>query len=90
MLAGLIKASLPSQEIIGVSVLKNNMSLENDLFNLLNPDEQEEKNPAHPPIPFRGYAKYTTDLTRFMNEFFDWAGIPSDFVYTGKLLYGVY
>jgi len=89
MLAGLIKAGLPSQEIIGVSVLKNYMSMENDLFNLLDPDERKKKIRLNHQYHFGGYAKYTADLTRFINEFFDCTGIPSDFVYTGKLLYAV-
>jgi 1-aminocyclopropane-1-carboxylate deaminase len=89
MLAGLIKASLPSQQIMGVSVLKNNTSIENDLFNLLDPDEQKKEIRLIHQYHFGGYAKYTIELTRFMNEFFDCTGIPSDFVYTGKLFYAV-
>ena len=38
---------------------------------------------------FGGYAKKTTVLLDFMNEFYRRYQIPSDFVYTGKMLYGV-
>jgi 1-aminocyclopropane-1-carboxylate deaminase/D-cysteine desulfhydrase-like pyridoxal-dependent ACC family enzyme len=38
---------------------------------------------------FNGYAKYTTELIDFMNEFYRSTAIPTDFVYTGKLFYGV-
>ncbi|MEJ7769962.1 MAG: hypothetical protein WKF89_19235, partial [Chitinophagaceae bacterium] len=34
-----------------------------------------------------GYAKKTPALLHFMNDFYTKTGIPSDFVYTGKLFY---
>jgi 1-aminocyclopropane-1-carboxylate deaminase len=36
---------------------------------------------------FGGYAKRTPELIRFMNEWYTSTGIPSDFVYTGKLFF---
>ena len=39
---------------------------------------------------FGGYAKYDDTLIRFMNELYRSTGIPTDIVYTGKLLYGIY
>ncbi|MFS8081847.1 MAG: 1-aminocyclopropane-1-carboxylate deaminase/D-cysteine desulfhydrase [Ginsengibacter sp.] len=39
---------------------------------------------------FGGYAKYNENLTRFMAEFYYKHQIPLDFVYTGKMMYGVY
>ncbi|MES1221754.1 MAG: 1-aminocyclopropane-1-carboxylate deaminase, partial [Bacteroidota bacterium] len=39
---------------------------------------------------FGGYGKSNPDLIRFMNEFYSQTGIPTDFVYTGKMMYGVY
>ncbi|MEQ1676340.1 MAG: 1-aminocyclopropane-1-carboxylate deaminase, partial [Chitinophagaceae bacterium] len=38
---------------------------------------------------FGGYAKYTLPLIDFMNDFYRQTAIPTDFVYTGKLFYGV-
>ncbi len=89
MIAGLIKASLPEQEIIGIPVLKNNMSLKNDLCNLLLPEEQNKKFQLIHKYHFGGYAKYTHELINFMNEFYKNTAIPADFVYTGKLFYGI-
>jgi 1-aminocyclopropane-1-carboxylate deaminase len=89
MMAGLIRASSRQQAIIGVSVLKNNISLENDLCTLLSPDEQRKKFQLIHAYHFGGYAKYTTELIDFMNEFYRNTAIPTDFVYTGKLLYGM-
>lgn len=38
---------------------------------------------------FGGYAKHPDRLLQFMNEWYTNTGIPSDFVYTGKLFYGI-
>ena len=89
MMAGLVKASLPRQEVIGISVLKNNMSLENDLCSLLSPGEQKKRFQIVHEYHFGGYAKYTHQLINFINEFYKNTAIPSDFVYTAKLFYAV-
>ena len=89
MMAGLVKASLPEQEIIGVSVLKNNAALENELTNLLSEEEQNKKFRLVHDHHFGGYAKYKPELIDCMNKFYRATGIPTDFVYTGKLLSGI-
>ena len=38
---------------------------------------------------FGGYAKWEPRLIYFMNEYYRQTSIPSDFVYTGKLFYGI-
>ena len=38
---------------------------------------------------FGGYARKSSELLAFMNDFYRATGIPTDFVYTGKLMYGV-
>src|SRR5258708_13867568 len=40
-----------------------------------------------PDYHFGGYARYTEELLDFMNRWYRATGIPSDFVYTGKLFY---
>jgi 1-aminocyclopropane-1-carboxylate deaminase len=89
MMAGLIMAGLSKQKVIGISVLKNHLSLESDLCELLLPEEQKKKFQLVHDYHFGGYAKYTPELINFMNEFYWSTAIPSDFVYTGKLFYGV-
>jgi len=89
MLAGLVKASLSSQETIGVSILRNNLGLQRDLFKLLDHEEKNKKIRLIHDYHFGGYAKYTTPLINFMNDFYKVTGIPTDFVYTGKLFYAV-
>lgn len=86
MMAGLMNAC-PDSSIIGVSVLKNNLEIDEAIRLLL-----EDKNRMFSTIHdyhFGGYAKYQPRLIDFMNQFFQETGIPSDFVYTGKLLYAV-
>ena len=39
---------------------------------------------------FGGYAKKSEELISFMNYFFDKHRIPLDFVYTGKVMFGIY
>jgi 1-aminocyclopropane-1-carboxylate deaminase len=38
---------------------------------------------------FGGYARWNSTLIEFMNEIYQLHGLPTDFVYTAKLLYGV-
>ncbi|MBS1622059.1 MAG: pyridoxal-phosphate dependent enzyme [Bacteroidetes bacterium] len=86
MIAGLIQASHPHQQTIGISVLKNNLELRQQIMGLL-----QEKSNFHlfHQFHFGGYARYTTELLNFMNNFFENNQIPSDFVYTGKLFFAV-
>lgn len=39
---------------------------------------------------FGGFARKTPDLINFMNEFYTQYRIPLDFVYTGKLMFGIF
>ncbi|MFZ9387211.1 MAG: 1-aminocyclopropane-1-carboxylate deaminase/D-cysteine desulfhydrase [Chitinophagaceae bacterium] len=87
MLAGLLQAATPSQEITGISVFKNNLSLEAECRELVNNDNQV--NILHD-YHSGGYARFTEILIRFMNEWYEQTGIPTDFVYTGKLCFGVH
>ena len=88
MLAGLAQAATPWQEVIGFSVLKNNKSLERAINSLLNEGKQNYR--VNHDDHFGGYAKYQPKLLKFMNEFYQQTGIPSDFVYTGKLFFAVF
>lgn len=90
MMAGLINAAIPDQQVIGFSVMKNNTGLEEMIKALKN--KTEDKSPAWKVIHdyyFGGYAKHTPGLISFMNDFYGKTHIPSDFVYTGKLFYGI-
>ena len=90
MMAGLIKASLPHQETIGVSVIKDASGLKEGLLNLLSPAERNKKFQMIAGYHFGGYAKHRLELINFMNEFYKQTSIPTDFVYTGKLFYAIF
>ncbi|MEO7982885.1 MAG: pyridoxal-phosphate dependent enzyme [Bacteroidota bacterium] len=87
MTAGLVKGALSTQTIIAVSVLKNNLDLEKDIQRLAanGPALFQLIHDYH----FGGYAKYQPALIAFMNEFYHDTGVPSDFVYTGKLFFAI-
>jgi len=87
MMAGLINGKSSNTEILGISVLKNNTGIETDIRNLLvNPNDTI--NIDHR-FHFGGYAKHKPELIAFMNTLYSQTGIPTDFVYTAKLFYGV-
>lgn len=86
--AGLIKANKNKAEIIGFSALKNLSDIEFRLQKL-NVDQSK----AYRFISdyhFGGYAKKTPALIAFMNNFYRDNKIPLDFVYTAKMMVGVY
>lgn len=88
MVAGLAAGCTPNQQVIGISILKNNLSVQKAIETLLPADKHHQFNLLHT-YHFGGYAKYSNDLIRFMNEWHQHTGIPSDFVYTGKLFFAV-
>jgi 1-aminocyclopropane-1-carboxylate deaminase len=87
MIAGLINASKPSQKIIGITVLKNEGTIYEEINQLV----------EAPNKPFTllhtfdqgGYAKTSPAQIEFMNELWDFAQIPTDIVYTSKVLMAV-
>ena len=87
MMAGIINQSKSEQKTIGISVLKNNTGLE-EMIQALVINKNDNWKLIHD-YPFGGYAKHQPALLRFMNEFYGQTGIPSDFVYTGKLFYAI-
>lgn len=88
MMAGLINSKKETASVMGISVLKNNNALEQEVRQLLLNDN-EHVNMNHD-YHFGGYAKFNTDLIDFMNLLYDQAGVPTDFVYSAKLFYAVH
>jgi len=89
MMAGLIKASLPYQETIGITIVKDEVSLKEELLDLLSPEERSKKFKLVNDHHFGGYAKHKEELINFMNQFYKDTSIPTDFVYTGKLFFAI-
>lgn len=89
MMAGIIKAAVPHQKIIGISVLKNNFSIDTEINALLTTEESKKNFEIIHGYDFGGYAKHTPALIKYMNECYKNMEVPLDFVYTAKLMYAV-
>ncbi len=89
MMAGLIKAAKADQDVIGVSVLKNHLSLETEVRVLLEEPENQKRFSFVHGYHFGGYAKHPKALIDFMKLLWDQWQIPTDIVYTSKLLFAV-
>lgn len=90
MMAGIINAAPKKTKVVGISVLKNNFSVMTETESLISQADINSKqyvieNGFH----FNGYAKYTDALIKFMNTVFTENNLPTDFVYTAKVLYGI-
>jgi 1-aminocyclopropane-1-carboxylate deaminase len=88
MMAGLIKAAAKHQKVIGLSVLKNNVSIDAEIKALLTVEEVNKSFEMIHDYHFGGYAKHTPALIDFMNDCYKTMELPLDFVYTAKLMYG--
>lgn len=88
MMAGLITAASENQEVVGFSVFKNHGELKEMLLSLLPENYHRSHFSFNCDYAHGGYGKITPELIRFMNEFYQSTGIPTDRVYSGKLLYG--
>lgn len=87
MLAGIMNAAQINQNIIGIPVLKNESSIESEINELLF-DKNRPYTLLHQ-FHQGGYAKTNPTMLDFMNRFWDAEKIPTDIVYTSKLLFGV-
>jgi 1-aminocyclopropane-1-carboxylate deaminase len=88
-MAGLVKAAQAGQTVTGISVMKNNDGLENEMKALLSQEESRKPFSISHEYHFGGYAKHTQALLDFMNDLYRQTSIPTDFVYTGKLFYAI-
>ena len=79
MFRGIYRSVSKGQRLLGIVVLKgwNEDSKHDNAKLLLN-------------YHFGGYARYTTTLLSFMNDFYQATTIPTDIVYTGKLTFALF
>jgi 1-aminocyclopropane-1-carboxylate deaminase len=88
--AGLLSTAAENQLVMGFCALKGMTDIDNRLHYLLD----GSYNPAtFLPVHdycFAGYAKKDPAVFSFMNRLWQEQRIPTDFVYTAKMLYGVY
>jgi len=85
MLAGLALAAGKEQQVIGICSLKEKE--EQTALILQWFPSLENRFEINTAFHFGGFARHTTELTDFMNLFYQRTGIPTDIVYTAKLCY---
>ena len=87
-IAGLIKGNDSDAKIIGFPVLKNLNDVQERLafLGIASSNAYSIIHDYH----FGGYAKKNNALISFINTFYDDNKIALDFVYTGKMMFGVY
>ncbi|MBA4055887.1 MAG: 1-aminocyclopropane-1-carboxylate deaminase [Marivirga sp.] len=86
-LAGLIRGAKGRKKILGFSALKNGSFLQNEIMNLGSTyDGWGLITDYH----FGGYAKSTKELLAFIDDFKRLHGIPLEFIYSGKMIYGIF
>lgn len=85
MLAGLVQASLPHQQVIGISVLKMPETASNSIVEWVTQNTPKKNFSLLLHYHFGGYARSNEALIRLMNEVYNTHQVPTDFVYTGKL-----
>ena len=89
MMAGLVHGSDPGQKILGIPVLKNYVEMDDDIRSLLPATEKVQEIYLDHNYHFGGYAKQTGELISFMNFFYHMYAVPTDFVYTAKLMFAI-
>ena len=79
MFNGISKAISPNQQVMGIVILKGWEELVHESSKNIFCDYH-----------FGGYARYNPLLIEFMNNFYRQTEIPTDFVYTGKMVFAIY
>lgn len=88
-LAGILLGSKENCEVVAIPVLKGLADIPQRI-EILTGKMDFNNLTLHNDYHFGGYAKYTEKLLRFMNELYRQHTLPTDFVYTAKLMYGVF
>ncbi len=88
-LAGLVEAALPHQACIGISALKGHVELRKEVMNLIAMQHQDKSFEVIHDYHFGGYAKHPAELINWMNELWRAEQLPTDIVYTSKLIFAV-
>lgn len=85
-LAGLLQNNVTNAEIIAVPAIKNMIDIEERILELT---KKKYNFTIFNEYHFGGYAKFNDSLINFMNTFYLENQIPTDFVYTAKMFYGI-
>ncbi len=88
-LAGLLTVVKPHQQVLAFPALKGCTDTLERLAFLNKCLPQPQQLHIEPAYHFGGYAKHTPRLIAFMNQLYQQYQLPTDFVYTAKMMYGV-
>lgn len=83
---GLIEASLSSQSLLGFLAIKSGEYLRHEIENKTSKRNWDLITDFH----FGGFAKKNLALLSFMEDFKTTQSIPLDFIYNGKMMYGLF
>lgn len=87
-LAGITASLQTNQKAIGFQVLKAEKYIYQEVGNYLKTDTDNFE--VCEDYHFNGYAKTNQELDHFIETFIEKHHIPIEFLYTGKILYGIY
>lgn len=89
-ISGLIEEADPDKTILGFSVLKQGDFLIDEIHRLSEESKKKQNWQLIQDYHFGGYAKQTLALKQFIDDFTKSHNIPLEFVYTGKMMAGIY
>jgi 1-aminocyclopropane-1-carboxylate deaminase len=89
-IAGLLLAAEEDQRIVSIPVLKGMRDIKERILFLTEDKGKLNQLMVLDEYHFGGYAKYTTELIDFMNNIFEQYRIPTDLVYTAKMLFAIF
>ncbi len=87
-IAGLLSAG--NQQVIAIPVLKGMNDVEERIVQLTKNDSLLSRLTIKPDYHFGGYARKSPALLNFMNSLYVEHQLPTDFVYTGKMMFAVF
>jgi 1-aminocyclopropane-1-carboxylate deaminase len=88
-LSGLLMNNENNAAIIAVPAIKNMTDIKQRIQQLTGNNYNDNLS-IFGDYHFSGYAKYNTELIAFMNTFYTEYAIPTDFVYTAKMMFAIY
>lgn len=90
-MAGITLSLNIHQKAIGFQILKAENYIKNEVSSWLKKFKSEQKNwEINDSFHFGGYAKINSELLKFIQQFEKENNIPLDYIYTGKMMFGIF
>jgi len=89
MLAGLISSAESHQQVIGISSMKGNTALMEEIKALMSPGETRNPYRLFHDYHFGGYGKHPKELIDYINSVYENYSLPLDIVYTAKTFFAI-